>query len=131
MEGVIHDMKVLFYMDTRDGIGERLQRKVETVAPAENLQICRTVECLIQMFRRPLNKPSIAVVLTTSKSELSDILSIRDFLLDVPIILILPDRNKETIAKGFTLYPRFMSYVDGDFNDVAAVLGKMLNRIQR
>ncbi len=67
-----------------------------------------------------------AVLLATSKDAFSEILSISGLFHDVPIILVLPDREAETVAKGHTLYPRFMAYIDGDLTDVAAVLGKML-----
>jgi len=36
------------------------------------------------------------------------------------------DRSGDTIARRHTLYPRYVSYADGDFSDVAAVLDKML-----
>jgi len=35
-------------------------------------------------------------------------------------------REQDTYLKGHKLYPRFMSYMDGDFSDVALVLAKML-----
>ncbi|MCJ7779472.1 MAG: hypothetical protein MUQ27_01475, partial [Acidimicrobiia bacterium] len=47
---------------------------------------------------------------------------IRDLLDRIRIILILPDRNKDTINKGHTLFPRFLTYVDGNFDWVTAVL---------
>jgi hypothetical protein len=41
-------------------------------------------------------------------------------------IVILPDSNPDTVAKGHILRPRFLSYCDGDFQDVAAVLSRMI-----
>ncbi|NVM57217.1 MAG: hypothetical protein HWN51_03755 [Desulfobacterales bacterium] len=68
----------------------------------------------------------IAVLLAASREELSDILSIRDLLTDIRVILVLPDRDDDTIAKGHTLRPRFFTYADSDFVEIAAVLSKML-----
>jgi hypothetical protein len=41
------------------------------------------------------------------------------------IILVLPDRDDETVAMGHRLRPRMVSYNDGDYLDVAAVLIRM------
>jgi len=54
------------------------------------------------------------------------ILRIRDLLADVRIVLILPDRRKETIAAGYKLYPRFLTFMDSDPRELAAVLEKMI-----
>ncbi|MCD6199973.1 MAG: hypothetical protein J7K15_15635, partial [Deltaproteobacteria bacterium] len=53
--------------------------------------------------------------------------SVRDLIWDLRLILILPDREAGTIAKGHILRPRFLTYLDSDFTEVAAVLKKMLS----
>ena len=58
--------------------------------------------------------------------QLRDVLSIRHLFDNIKIVLILPDRKNETIVIGHKLRPRFLSYTDGDFKDIAAVLKKML-----
>jgi len=41
-----------------------------------------------------------------------------------------PDQEENTIAKGHSLRPRFVTYADSDFPDVVAALGKTLRRLQ-
>ena len=123
-------MNVLFYATMKDGIGELLQQEVETVVPAENLDVFRTIESLYQRLRRPLYDLAVAVLLTASTKELLEMISIGDRLLDIRIILILPNRKKETISRGHALYPRYLNYADGDFKDVSLVLRKMLNAME-
>ena len=60
------------------------------------------------------------------EKELLEIHSMRDLFRDIRIVLILPDRSGDTVSMGFKLFPRFVSYADGNFMDVAAVLNKML-----
>ena len=71
----------------------------------------------------------IAILLASSREELQDILSIRELLEDTKIILIVPDTNPDTVAKGHTLRPRFLSDCNSDFVDVAAVLGQMIRKL--
>ncbi|MBU0767596.1 MAG: hypothetical protein KJ687_00670 [Proteobacteria bacterium] len=44
------------------------------------------------------------------------------------IILILPDGDNETTTMGHTLFPRYLTYADGVFKDVEAVLKKMIQQ---
>jgi hypothetical protein len=67
-----------------------------------------------------------AVLLTDSRENLREMLSICNLLHEIHIILILPDREDGTVAKGHRLYPRFMGYIDGDFADIGIVLSNML-----
>jgi hypothetical protein len=90
------------------------------------LEIYRTIESLSHRLCRPEKGLTAAVLFTTSKQELLEILSIKNLLFNVRIILVLPDREEDTITKGHSLRPRFLTYIDSDFGDIAAVLSKML-----
>ena len=119
-------MNLLFYATGKKGTGKRLWNLHQELASEYKGDFCRTIDTLSLKLRKSLGDLTIAVLLAESQEELLDILSIRDLLSGVRIILILPDRNEDTIRKGHSLYPRFLSYADGDFKDVAAVLAKML-----
>ena len=124
--GMMPPKKLLFYANGSNGAGKRLQKVVEELVPKDRLEICRTIESFSGRLCRPGCRDAIAVLLAASAKELVDFLFIRDLLSDVRIILIVPDRDDATISRGHKLYPRFLSYMDTDFNDVASVLGKML-----
>lgn len=119
-------MSLLFYQSTNNGLGEHLREVIHTLVSEEQTEIYTTIEDFSFRLRRPMFDVDLAILLTCSKSDLLDLLLLRDLLLDVRIILILPDRKPDTISRGHSLYPRFLSYVDSDFKDVAAVLDKMM-----
>ena len=119
-------MKVLFFAPMENGVCKRLQQSIEEVVWLEYMEVYRTFEDLSKRLHQPLHNLSVVVLLATNREYLQELLSIRDLIMDVRLIAVLPDRKKETIAKGHLLRPRFMAYADGDFADVAAVLEKML-----
>lgn len=119
-------MKVLYYGTTNNGTGKRLQKAIESVVPMENTEVCRDIEELGRRLRLPTCDVSISVFFTKSKAELFDLVLIKKLLLNLRIILVLPDEDSETIAMGHTLFPRFVTYTDSDFKDVEAVLKKMI-----
>ena len=120
-------MNLLFFTSSNNEPTKRLQRVIEAIFQEENIEIHRTIESLSQRLCQLPNKPSIAILLVTSQEELLDILHIRKLFRDIRIVLILPDREESTVAKGHRLYPRFFSYIDSDFKEIAAVLNKMLD----
>ena len=119
-------MNLLYYSTGKNGIDEELRKIIGASIPEGRTEIYRSIENLSWRLCQPTHNLGVAVIVTTSKEELLGVFSIRDLLNDLRIILILPDRDSNTIKKGQALYPRFISYADGHFNDVAAVLEKMV-----
>ena len=122
-------MALIYYTQNNNGIGERLQKAINAAVPEELTEVYRSLESLSQRLYQLTYKLKIAVLLAASREELLGILSIRDLLDDIRIILILPDREKKTVSEGLRLYPRFFTYVDSNFNDVTGVLEKMMKHM--
>jgi len=121
---------VILYSTKHGEVRERLLQTVETVVPEKDITLCRTTDALSNALRRPWNCVEIAILLTSGIKEILDILSLRDLLWDMKIILILPDSGPDTVAKGHLLRPRFMSDCHSNFQEVAAVLKRMMeNRV--
>jgi len=119
-------MNFLLYATVTDGPGERLQKVIEAMVREEKVEIYRTIHNFSRRLRQPARRPAIAVLFAATRKDLLDLLSLGDLLDDVRVILVLPDGQDDTIAKAHTLRPRFLTYSDSDFADVAAVLNKML-----
>ena len=121
-------MKLIYYGSTDNGDGKRLQQVIKSVVPVENTEIYRSIEELGNRLRLPTSDVSVFVLFTKSKTELFDLILIKKWLLDLRILLVLPDGDKETITMGHTLFPRFLTYADSDFKDVEAVLKKLIEK---
>ena len=120
---------VIIYSAKQGKVGERLLQSVETVVPKKKITICRTIDALSRALRRPSSCAEIAILLTSGIEEILDIISLRDLQWDMKIILILPDSGPDTIAKGHLLRPRFMSDCHSNFQEVTAVLKRMVENL--
>ncbi|MFP4474325.1 MAG: hypothetical protein ACLFOY_02130 [Desulfatibacillaceae bacterium] len=109
----------------------RLKSRIAGCTPDGRVEECRTLEDMGCRLRRPRQDLQVAVVLAADHGELERVVGFRDLLGDLPLILILPDREPETVALGHMMYPRLLSYADGDLNDVGETLGKMLKAYRR
>ncbi len=121
-------MGVLFYGAHENGIGLKLyQRLVRAVSPeaiegfidldAFSKRLCLAPTCM-----------SIVVLLAATREDLVALQSIKHLLEDTRILLVLPDEDAQTVRMAHELTPRFLTYLDGDFSDLSAVLRKMTGR---
>jgi hypothetical protein len=119
-------MKILLYITRSDSVAKKLQNVVETFSWKDRLDICWTFESLKRRLCQPSNDLDIIVLTASDEKELLQIYSLGAFLLDLRVVLILPDRKPSTISKGHALVPRFLTYIDSDLVEVESVLSKML-----
>ena len=121
-------IRILFYWRFEHSEGKRFQHTVESLVTYGKKEIYHSIEDLKECLRQPLYDEIITVFLIADQNDLSDIISIHHLLRNNPLVLILPDHEETTVSEGHKMHPRFVSYIDSDFSDVAAVLNKMIHR---
>lgn len=119
-------MGLVFYVPGKHTAANRLLKAVNGVAPPGERTIYTTFEMFSAYVSENFRNNNVFILMAINREELLKIISLREYLIDIPIILILPDADMSTVKKGHALYPRFLSYMDSDFTDVAAVLNKMI-----
>jgi hypothetical protein len=119
-------VKILLYSSAKEepkiGIRERLRNLV----PEENLEIYRSIEELVHGLYRLYSYDTILLLQAKDREELLRIVSLRDLLQGLRVILLIPDREGDTISLAHRLRPRFLSNGENDFSDTFSVLQKML-----
>ena len=124
-----HTNNIIVSIPPRHDDSARLREIIEGVALPENIIVVRSTENLLRILRQPLNGVAAAVIFDAAERELNSLLPFKELLLRMPVILVLSDSSTETIAKGHSLRPRFVTYADSDFSDLRDVLRKMLGRM--
>ena len=130
-KGVAFEMTVFFYLPVTSEIDARIQEVVKMARSMAKTEVFRSIKDLSSRLRRPADGFVIAFLVAGSKKELLDIVSIRHLLSDMPIILVLPDREESTAFIGYGLIPRFLTYMDSNLMEVGAVLEKMLENYEK
>ena len=119
--------KVIYYASTNALTGRKLLRVMEMLFPQEHIEVFDSIPVLKQRLHQPLTDPLIFVLLTSTREELLELTGLSDALAGRKVIMVLPDNDSESIARGHSLRPRFVSFADSDFLDLLVVLGKMSN----
>lgn len=119
---------ILFYMTAQSEALNRFEREVVNSVPKDGREFFHTLEDLIERLVSFGGDHRLLVYLAGSMKELTGLCAISHLLESVRLILIAPDRCEKTIARAHSLYPRFLSFVDSEFSEVADVLAKMISQ---
>lgn len=122
-------MTVLFFCSGCDEIIHRFKHTVEYSVPEHNRKSYHLLEDLIERLLNSTGDEQILVYLAHSIKELNSLSVIDHLFRNIRLILIVPDRNKSTITRAHSLYPRFVSVIDDDFSEVAHVLAMMIEKL--
>jgi len=123
-----YQVKILFYSSTREDPGMEIGERLRRLAPEEGVEVCRSIEELIRGIHRSYDRDTIILLRVRDRKELLRIVSLRDLLQDLRIILLIPDREEETIALAHRLRPRFLGNGENDVSDTMSVVGKMMEQ---
>jgi hypothetical protein len=104
---------------------------MDSLASNVSLVVHRTLESFSSDLSTFRGGEVVVIVIAASKEELAGILSLRDLLVNRRVLLVLPDLDEETVSRGHALRPRFVSHLNGDLNEVAAVLQKIVEGLKR
>ncbi len=119
-------MRILLYAKTIEPFTDRLKNLIATHFSEGKIDVYQTIDTLSQRLRQPMEEPKIAILLTGSRGDLMDILSIQHLFRGTPIILFAPDNERETIALAHQLRPRFLCDFHSDCRVVTEVLKRMV-----
>jgi hypothetical protein len=118
-------MNLFFYIARPGGREEQLLGAVAPIVSRGSLEVFRNFRSLVERVRRPKESFSAAVIFNPTNEDLRKLVSIRDFLDETRVLLILPDQEEETIALAHRIFPTYIAYLDGDISGVVSVLKRL------
>jgi len=117
---------LILYKKDYDDFEAKICGVIESVVSKEKRVIFRSIEGMVERILHLTNNPAITVLIIKSKEELLQLYSSLNVLRRSKMLLILPDRNPETIKLGYKLKPRFSTCLHNDFWVIQTVLKQML-----
>jgi hypothetical protein len=117
-------MTVLLYLPPCE-VADKFKHLVTNCLSQESIVICHDINTFSQKLRHALRE-TIGVILINMHQDLDEIMLMGDVLWRIRTILILPDNTPETVARGHAIRPRFLTFQDGNLNEVVMVLQRMM-----
>jgi len=109
----------------------RLCNMIVKTIPLESIGIFQTLESFYNRIRQGRTDITAAVVFASDRQDIIKLQGIRELILDMRMIMILPDAEEESVKMGHSFYPRYISFTDSTFEDVAAVLQKIISNTRK
>jgi hypothetical protein len=123
-------MTLLIYASRHHDASQRLLATVRTLSEWHCCDCIHydAMPFFLDALHRSGTGNRMAVLFPSDGHELKRLVAFKHLLFDLPVVLILPNGKPQTLSHGHALRPRFISYGDSDFTDVAAVSDKLLAR---
>jgi hypothetical protein len=118
-------MKIFLYSSEIEGKGKEIQGIMKELFSSEQLRVRRSIDNLSQNLQELWEEKPIVVVLIYRKDELIDLVSRREQLHPLRLVLILPEAEESVISLAHRLRPNYLTYIHKDLKDLKAVLQKM------
>jgi hypothetical protein len=102
-------MNIVVYINTEDNsFARRLSGVIRSKAPREHVEMISSFDWLKERLHRLPRLMDICVLVAATQDQLDEFIEQRDFLEGTIVFLIIPDKEKDTIARATKLYPSFM-----------------------
>jgi len=124
-------MSFLFFVTPSDKTGKAIMQAIKTRFPDENVDCCATANSLALKLSEQHNDEKVAILVPADEEELIDIYSMQDLFNGVPVMLVLPKRDKFVEAMGHRLKPRFTIYKDNSVVKASSKLHDMVESLQK
>jgi hypothetical protein len=121
-------MTYIHYANNKSEAGKILYQTLQRAFKKSWMKRCRTFAELSKRLHEPLYDVCAAVLLINDRKELAEILSLKDILLDIKLIIIFSSQAAISSLEVMTLRPRFLTWTDADLSQVVEVLGSMMKR---
>jgi len=115
-------MKVILYGSQATKPLKQLKKELENNLPVGLIDHRKSIPALAKRLKQSGQGQSVVILFISDAKELQSCFSILSLLRKVRLILVLPDRDPETLHSGYRLEPRFIGFSDNGIANLQAVL---------
>ena len=124
-------MHFWIFASEANGFDGRVRKTIEALVSCERIRSFNSLENMEHGFRHCSELPGLVVLCTATREEVEQSLALSEWLSGLPVILVLPDRDEETISLGHRLRPRLLTFADSAPSEVGSVVEKLCGRQYR
>jgi hypothetical protein len=121
-------MSLTIYAKNLRGPETKLQVLCESLVEKDKINVFSSIDSLREWLFLKAREKAVVFLITEDKDELEDLLPVIELFRKVQLILVLPDREPQTIRIGYQLEPRFLTFIDSGLGVLKGILKNMLGR---
>ncbi len=113
---------ILFYAAQNNQVIDTVERQLAEYRVAR----CRSFSTMEKRLKKPRHGLEIVLAVVNRFEELDHIQEIQALMRDLRLVLVLPNRDSKMVSHAHKLAPRFIAYADHGFEQIGAVVKKMV-----
>ena len=117
---------LLLYAKAKNGVSSELKQVLNGRTSDACLESYSNLDDVFQRLRQPRLNLKIGVLAVGSEAELDRLLTIRELLSDMRLVIVLSDKDPQTVSKAHALAPRFITFSDAGIGPLVSVVEKMM-----
>lgn len=121
-------MHLVLYASVSDEVVEQVRKALEPSFKLASFRVHRTISGLSESLHPPVKDVRAVVLLVGKREDILELIGVRYLFRHVPVVLVLPDTDDQTIALAHRLRPRYLTYIDAHFVDLYPVLARLFER---
>ena len=121
-------MTILFYTELLDDVGKRLLEVICKANRQGQVEVHQKIDGLHHRLCQLTQKPAVIILRAPNRECLNSLLAENKLMRDANIILVLPAWDQEMTSLGHLFRPRFLTFEDNSFEDIASVVKKIQRR---
>lgn len=118
---------ILFYAAQNSRVVESLK----ALLTGFRVKKCSSTMALEKCLRKPCHGMKIGLLVVGSLAEMLQIVELQNLVRDLRLVLVLPERDPKMVVLAHKLAPRFIAYADNGYDQIGAVLGRMVKAVRR
>jgi hypothetical protein len=118
-------MNLFVLIAEEGGTGGQFLADAAPLVPRDKLEVFRGYAALAERLKKPRDPFLAVLVLGPSHEDLRRIVSLREYLKEARVLLVLGDEREETIALAHRLRPTYISDIDDGSSGVISVLKQL------
>ena len=119
-------MNLLIYIPAFSEFSRRFMDDVRRLPSGIKSEVFDTRAGFISRLRQPKDNSLITILFEPSHEDLEDARNARQYLVSVPLLLVLSDQDVVTMALAHRLRPSYITYVDSDLSRLLSVVKKLM-----
>lgn len=113
---------ILFYAAENSRVVDTLKELLASF----KVKQCRSISTMAKCLRKPCHGLKIGLLVISTPEEMVQIGKLQNLFRDLKLLLVLPGRDSEMVARAHQWTPRFIAYADNGYEQIGAVLNKMM-----
>lgn len=105
----------------------RVVESLKTLLSGLQVRQCRSLKELASCLRKPCHGLLIGLLVVSDIDEMLEIVGLHSLIRDLRLVLVLPGRDTKMVVMAHKLAPRFIAYADSGYEQISAVLAKMIH----